>query len=242
MASKNKINNINQSESMNGLNIKESNHHNTYPTNNKYYLFQKIKHTVLWTNKLDYYANAVPFGSFCFAITFILYGFYECKVHQDEDLILYTTILLFGGLGQVTAGIFEYVKSRTYPCALYFTYGLYCFSFFYLKYNYETDKDKYFVFYASWSFLSLPICISSIKTNIFLIIQTFASTLYFISKCIGFSRDIDPMKETVAGIFGLIAGFSSLYISFGQLLNEHYGFPIFPAIPLLSFCIRYYSR
>ena len=234
--------NENLEDTMKKLNIKQSqNRDNTENDNgneneNENIILKKIEHSQLIVNQLDYYANSIPLGSFCFAITFILYGFHECKIHKQDDSILYTTILLFGGIGQITTGIFEYIKSRTFPCALYFIYGLYCLSFFLAKYSEHKIFNEYNqrIFYGSWAFLIFPIYIGSFKTNIFLSIQILSTIIFFIVKCIGVCFDISALKEIVAGILELVAGFSSLYICFGQILNEHYNFQLFPAVPFMK--------
>jgi len=99
---------------------------------NKLYkdLLNKIKNEPIIVNRLDYYPNSIPLGSFCFAVSFILYGFYETKIQKNEDNFLYIVIFFFGGIGQITAGIFESIKARTYPALLYIIYGLYFLSFF----------------------------------------------------------------------------------------------------------------
>ena len=91
---------------------------------------RKIKASPVIANRLDYYPNSIPLGSFCFGVSFVLFGFYECKIHKEKDNLLYIVILLFGCIGQLTAGIFEFIKSRVYPATLYITYGLYCLSFY----------------------------------------------------------------------------------------------------------------
>ena len=206
------------------------------PENKMDNLLTKMKHSVLIAYKLDYYGNSIPLGSFCYAISFILYGFYECKIHKQEDSLLYTTILLFGGVGQITAGIFEYIKSRTFPCALYFLFGLYFLSFFVGKYYENTIfNEKYQrIFYGSWACLSFPLYLASFKTNIFLSIQMLAVVGFFIIKCIGVCFDIKGLTGIASGILELVSGFSSLYICFGQILNQHYRFQLFPAIPFMK--------
>ena len=89
-------------------------------------LFEKLGREMLVCNRLDFYGNSVILGSFCFAIKFIVYGFYRCKVYKVNDTFLWAVVLLFGGIGQVTAGFLEYIKGRTYPTALYLTVGFYC--------------------------------------------------------------------------------------------------------------------
>ena len=96
---------------------------------------------------MDYYANPSPLGSLCFALAFIIYGFYRCKVYRINDTFLQSGILLlFGGIGQCTAGFLEWCKGRSFPIALYLIYGFYCLSHyalyiiprrFYIKQNFS---------------------------------------------------------------------------------------------------------
>ena len=64
---------------------------------NKLYkdLLNKIKNEPIIVNRLDYYPNSIPLGSFCFAVSFILYGFYETKIQKNEDNFLYIVIFFF---------------------------------------------------------------------------------------------------------------------------------------------------
>jgi succinate-acetate transporter protein len=119
----NNIKNISEKseeESQSEVNVNKLNQN----SENKLYkdLLNKIQNSPVIVNRLDYYPNSIPLGSFCFAVSFILYGFYESKVHASEDNFLYVVIFLFGGIGQLTAGIFEFIKSRTFPATLYITY------------------------------------------------------------------------------------------------------------------------
>ena len=221
-------------ESKNGLNTDENKQENS--ENKVDYILSKLQHTNLVVNQLDYYANSIPLGSFCFAISFILNGLFECQIHKKDDQLLYLVIFMFGGVGQITSGVLEYIKSRTFPSSLYLTYGLYFLSYFFAKLSGDiifTDKNQA-IFYGSWACLSFPIYIGSFKTNIFLSIQNLATIGFFVIKCIGVSYNINALKEIVSGILELVAGFSSLYICFGQILNEHYKFQLFPAIPFMK--------
>ena len=232
----NKVEEINDNikESKNRLNIDENKQKNS--ENKTDYILSKLQHTNLVVNQLDYYANSIPLGSFCFAISFILNGLFECHIHKKDDQLLYLVIFMFGGVGQITTGVLEYIKLRTFPSALYLTYGLYFLSYFFAKLSEDeifTDKNQA-IFYGSWACLSFPIYIGSFKTNIFLSIQNLATIGFFVIKCIGVSYSINALKEIVAGILELVAGFSSLYICFGQILNEHFRFQLFPSIPFMK--------
>ncbi len=205
------------------------------PQDSKLYrdFLNKIKTTPPIINRLDYYPNTIPLGSFCFAVSFILYGFHDTKVHKSDDNFLYIILFLFGGIGQLTSGIFEFIKSRTYVATLYITYSLYFLSFFLGNKNtayFSEDAQK--VFFGSWAFLGAPLILYSLKINIFYLIQNIATVAFFIIKCIGVCKDNGDLKGIVSGIFELIAGFCSLYICYGQILNEHFKTKILPSIPL----------
>ena len=197
-------------------------------------LLYKINNYALLVNKLDYYGNSIPLGAFCYAISFILYGFLECKVHKKEDRFLYLIILLFGGFGQLIAGILEYIKGRTFTSNLYLIFGIYFICFYYVKYyNKEIfTSDCRGIFFATWAIIVFPIFIGSSRTNVWYLIQTFVSCGFFVVRCIGEWIDVTALKEVVSGVLELITGFISLYICFYQLINETFRFQVFPAFPL----------
>lgn len=195
-------------------------------------LLNKLQTTPLIVNRLDYYGNSIPLGSFCFAISFILYGFYESEILDKPDSFTFSVLLLFGGIGQITAGVFEYIKSRTFPTIVYLVYGLFFISFFLFKY-YEGDfLNCNEIFYGTWAGLSFPVLIGSFQTNVMYILQNLSVFGFFVVRCIGECKDIDILNKKVSGILELVTGFSSLYLCFSQVLNEHFRRVILPAFPV----------
>ena len=206
----------------------------------------KFGSEVLRWHQMDYYANAIPLGSFCFALAFIIYGFYRCKVYTVNDTFLWSVILLFGGIGQCTAGFLEFCKGRGFPSALYLTYGFYCLSHYALYiipswfninsntsmlYNYS--ENSLCCFYSAWVILSFGILIGSIRTNLLFILQCLAAFIFFLLRAIGEGRGSLGTKRHAAGIFQAIAGFFSLLVCFSQLLNnETFYRPVFPTCPM----------
>lgn len=208
-------------------------------------LTNKMGYSLIIVNRLDYYGNVIPLGAFCNAISFILYGFHRCHVFYNKDTFLWGVILLFGGLGQVTTGILESIKGRLFTSILYSLYGLYCFSHYFLylmpmkfsQYNIfeiNFDDDSLCGFYAAWMFISLPITIASIKTNLFYVLQCLATTAFFVLRCFGEGFLKYGLMRQSAGILQAIAGFISLYICINQLINETFGCQLLPAINLIN--------
>ena len=158
-------------------------------------------------------------------------------MNKEKDDFLYYILFLFGGIGQIISGIFEYFKGRTFPANLYLLYGIYFFSIYYFYY-YDTgnplilDDDIKPFFYVSWAVLSFPIFIGSIQSNLFFILQTFFAFAFFIVRCIGEYKNSSKLNELVSGILELVTGFISLYICVSQITNEALKFRAIPTVPM----------
>ena len=208
-------------------------------------LFLKMKREYITCNRLDFYGNAIPLGSFCYAIAFIIYGFYRCKVYKVNDTFLWAVILIFGGVGQVTAGLLEFCKGRGFPTALYLTYGFYCLShyayytiprWFYINHNmsmlYNFTEDSICAFYSGWVVLSFGILLGSVRTNCLYIIQCLTAFAFFLLRAVGEGCGSLGTKRHAAGILQAISGFFSLLLCFSQIINnETFYSPCFPTCP-----------
>ena len=204
-------------------------------------LTQKMGYSLLIVNRLDYYGNSIPLGAFCNAVAFILYGFHRCTIFNSKDTFLWGIILLFGGLGQVTAGFLEFLKGRTFTTMVYIAYGFYCFAHYFLyimplqfgKFNIfgiNYDEASLCAFYGAWMIISLPITIASIRINLFYVLQCLATTAFFVLRCFGEGFLRYGLMRQSAGIIESIAGFISLYICINQLINEAFTYQLLPAI------------
>lgn len=205
-------------------------------------LIEKFGYTALIVNRLDYYGNGIPIGAFCNAIAFILYGFHRCKVYSNNDSFLWAVILLFGGIGQITAGFFEFIKSRAFTASIYLTYGFYCLTH-YVSYILPLKLGEYYVygiwqehsalscFYGAWLVLSVPILVASLRTNVFYLIQSIATSAFFLIRCIGEGAEVYSLNRHTSGILEVIAGFASLYIFLNQLINEQFRKQFLPSLP-----------
>ena len=211
-------------------------------------LIEKFGTEALTWNQMNYYANAIPLGSFCYAIAFIIYGFYRCKVYRVNDTFLWSVILLFGGIGQCTAGFLEWCRGRTFPSALYLTYGFYCLShyayyiipqWFVINNNltmiYNYSEGSICAFYSAFVVLSFAILLASMRTNCLYIYQCMAAFVFFLLRAIGEGAGSLGTKRNAAGILQTISGFFSLLVCISQLINnETYERHFFPSCPMSS--------
>ena len=209
-------------------------------------LFAKFGRDPWIFNRLDFYGNSIILGAICNALAFIIYGFYRCKVYRVNDTFLWSVILLFGGLGQITAGFLEYCKGRSFPCTLYLCLGFYCLSHyayyvipphFDINNNtsmyYTYDIKSMAAFYAGWTFIAFALLLGSVRSNLLYILQIATCFAFFLLRAIGEGSNSLGTKRNAAGILQVISGFLSLLIGFSQILNNETCYRMcFPTCPM----------
>ena len=212
-------------------------------------LFNKMGREYITCRRVDTFGNAIPLGSFCYAIAFIIYGFYRCKIYRVNDTFLWSIILLFGGIGQCTAGFLEYCRGRSFPSALYLSFGFYCLSHYAwytipswfdlnenrsLLYNYS--ENSICAFYSAWLVIVFGLCLASARTNVLYILQCLTAFVFFLLRAIGEGMGSLGCKRNAAGILQAISGFFSLLICMSQILNnETFYRGVFPTCPLSQY-------
>ena len=201
-------------------------------------LLYKLERTPIFVNRLDYFGNSIPIGAFCNAIAFIIWGFQTCEV-LDNEPFLYGLIIIFGGLGQITAGLLEYLKIRSYSALLYLTLGFFCFSYFLIgTKNFQItninlgDHEEMAFFFGAWFIIILPLVVASIKINVFFLVHTASTCFFFFFRWVGEVCEKKNLIKYPSAIFQLIAGFISLYIFAYQLIDEEIKSELLPTIAL----------
>ena len=209
-------------------------------------LFNKFGNGAWIFNRLDFYGNSIILGAICNALAFIIYGFYRTRLYKVNDTFLWSVILLFGGLGQITAGFLEYCKGRTFPCTLYLCLGFYCLTHYayfvipsHLELNYFTDMyytyddNSMAAFYAGWCFIAFALVIGSVRSNLLYILQVLTCFAFFLLRAIGEGCGSRPTKFHAAGILEVISGFFSLFVGISQILNNETCYRMcFPTCPM----------
>ena len=227
------------------MTTQEETSNNSKNINNIQQILYKLERSLLIVNRIDYFGNAIPTGAFCNAITFIIVGFYRCHALNNLKIdFMKGIILIFGGIGQITAGLLEFLKARSYSALLYLTLGFYCIStlladdfnkhitrnnLFGVR---EADSREITLYLWAWFLIMVPLIIGSFKVNIFFLIQTGSTFLYFLFRWVGEVSDKEELTNYTSGVFQLIAGFVSLYIFAYQIIDEELKTQILPCIAL----------
>ena len=165
---------------------------------------------VLTWNQLDYYANAIPLGSFSYALAFIIYG----GRHFPTALYL----------------------SYGFYCLSHYAFYIIP-EWFVLNQNqsmlYNFGENSICCFYSAWVVLSFGILMASVRTNLLFILQCLTAFGFFLLRAIGEGCGSLATKRNAAGILQAISGFFSLLICMSQLINnEGLHRPCFPTCPM----------
>jgi succinate-acetate transporter protein len=186
----------------------------------------------------DNYANSIPIGAFGFGMTFLVFGFHLANLYPFDAVVL-TQLLIFGGIGQITTGFMEFIKGRTFTASFYFIFGMYSITTFGLyffdpfKLVADKSKDDMAAYYLLWIIIAFGFIFCSFKSNLMFTINIGLLVIMFLLECIGESQKSSKTIKA-GGIFGIMAGFVSLYIGFGQLANESFNKKIFPMFPYIN--------
>ena len=194
-------------------------------------IYKELEYTILRTKIVNKYGNSIPIGAFCNAMAFICFGLYKCRLLSDENTNVWSIMVLFGGLGQITAGFMELIKGREFPTFLYLIYGIYCST----HYSLRVIVDRFgeydlCIFFMGFFILNIPLIIYSVKINLIYLLQTICVSLYFLSVSIGEAINEYILIEQVGGGFQILSGFLSFYIFFSQTVNStlYYNIKTFP--------------
>ena len=194
-------------------------------------IYKELEYTILRTKIVNKYGNSIPIGAFCNAMAFIIFGLYKCRLLSDENTNVWSIMVLFGGLGQITAGFMELTKGREFPTYLYLIYGIYCST----HYSLRVVVDRFgeydlCIFFMGFFILSIPLIIYSVRINLIYLLQTISVSLYFLSVSVGEAINEYILIEQVGGSFQILSGFLSFYIFFSQCVNStfYYNLRTFP--------------
>lgn len=176
--------------------------------------------------------NSIPLGSMSNCIVFITFGLFQIRVYVEEDTLLWSSFFVFGAIGQLTSSLLEFFNKRKFPFFFYLINGMFCLFYYILRITIDKyGKYDLCVLFACFSVIMIPIILTSIKINLFFLIQSFFLFLFFFFMCIGEGIKNFVIVEKVSGFFQLMEGITSLYIFLSQALNDFYGFQKFPTFP-----------
>lgn len=187
--------------------------------------------------QVDTTSNPAPLGLLGFGMTTVLLNIHNAGVTPLDSMIIGMGIFI-GGLAQVFAGIMEWKKGNTFGTTAFTAYGLFwmslvaiwCLPDIFSK-AIAPNLVAMGFYLTMWGIFTSVMFIGTLKLNRGLQVVFLSLTILFFLLAL---RDFTGSKVigTIAGIEGVLCGFSAIYLSMAQVLNEVYGKVVLPIGPI----------
>lgn len=182
----------------------------------------------------DSTGNPAPLGLLGFGMTTVLLNLHNAGLYELNSMIIGMGIFV-GGIAQVIAGILEWKKNNTFGATAFTAYGSFWISLVAIWLlprtsmgaGLKSDEVAMGWYLLMWGIFTAYMFIGTLKLNRAL--QTVFGSLIvlFLLLSLGDFTGIKEIK-VIAGIEGIFCGFSAIYTSAAQTLNEVYGKTMLP--------------
>ncbi len=180
----------------------------------------------------DTTANPAPLGLLGFGMTTVLLNIHNIGLFGLDTMILGMGIF-YGGMAQIIAGIMEWRKRNTFGTVAFTSYGLFWLSLVALLvmpnlgWGAAPSKGAMAAYLFMWGLFTGIMFIGTLKLSRALQFVFASLTLLFWLLALGDALDNVGVTK-LAGVVGIICGFSACYTGLGQVLNELYGRSVLP--------------
>ena len=179
-------------------------------------------------------ADPGPLGLAAFAMTtFFLSSVNAGWLPKSVEAVVLGLALFYGGIAQVLAGMWEFVKGNTFGAVAFTSYGAFWLSFWYLVAHVKLDapagdaaKGVGF-FLLGWTIFTVYMLICSLRTSGVLVAVFGFLSATFLALTLGELAGASGWT-TVGGYLGLITALVAWYGSMAGVLNS---FPSRVAMP-----------
>jgi succinate-acetate transporter protein len=184
-------------------------------------------------------ADPGPLGLAAFAgTTFVLSLFNAGLVGNVKlEAVVLPLALLYGGIAQVLAGMWEFRKNNTFGAVAFTSFGAFWISFFYyVRYVAPTlpPADAHTatgIFLLMWTIFTAYMTLAAIKTNAVLI-AVFASLLVTFALLTLGAFNASTGLTHAGGFLGLVVAALAWYGSAAAVVNPTWGRVVLPLFPV----------
>jgi succinate-acetate transporter protein len=183
-------------------------------------------------------ADPGPLGLAAFALTtFVLSVVNAGLIPAAVGGIFLGLALFYGGIVQVFAGMWEFVKGNTFGALAFSSYGAFWMSLWYFRANVdlsaqapEDAKKALGVFLLGWTIFTLYMLVCTLRLNGMLIAVFGVLTLTFIALALGDLMN-QPNFTKVGGYLGILTAALAWYGSFAGVINASWKRVVLPVFP-----------
>jgi len=181
-------------------------------------------------------ADPGPLGLAAFALTtFILSSANAGFISSKAEAAVFGVALFYGGLTQLAAGMWEFLKGNVFGATAFSSYGGFWLSFWYLVTYTAEDMgdDKHVgvgIFLLAWTIFTVYMWFASTQVSNALVITFSAVLIAFILLTLGALLEQTGLTK-VGGYIGLVAAVAAWYTSAAGILSTTFGRVVIPTGP-----------
>ena len=176
-------------------------------------------------------ADPGPLGLAAFAMTtFCLSTFNANLWHAGGAAAALSLAIFYGGIVQIFAGMWEFVRKNTFAALAFSSYGAFWLSLWYLL-NHAPGTDTVAIFLLSWTIFTLYMTIASAKTTSAILTVFVLLLITFIFLTIGAWGAGHTGMTKIGGWVGIATALAAWYTSAAGVVNETHKRVVLPVGP-----------
>jgi succinate-acetate transporter protein len=182
-------------------------------------------------------ADPVPVGLAGFGLTTFMLSLIEAGIIDKSALpVVLGSALAYGGLLQLLAGMWAFVRNNTFAAVALGSYGAFWISFWALNVFYmdriptHEQNAALGLFLISWGIFSFYMWIVSFRVNLAVMLVFLTLWPAYVLIGIGTASDATTVVH-IGGIFGIATAVLAWYVSFADTLHATVGRRLLPLVP-----------
>lgn len=184
-------------------------------------------------------ADPGPLGLAAFALTTFVLSTFNAKLIDNSALeaVVLPLALFYGGLGQLLAGMWEFVKANTFGALAFTSYGAFWLSFAaYVRYvapglppaDAHTATGVYLL---GWTVFTFYMTLASARVSVAILAVFVALSITFLLLTVGAFGPYSGWTQA-GGYCGLATAALAWYASSAGVTNATWGRTVLPVVPL----------
>jgi succinate-acetate transporter protein len=183
-------------------------------------------------------ADPAPLGLAAFAVTLMVFSMFNAGLLDSSGLpVLLGLALMYGGIVQLLAGMWEFRRGNTFGAVAFGTNGAFWLSYWALEQFFAgripgTELGSAVaLFYISWAIVTALLWVASTQTTAVVSLMLFLLTLTYLLLGIGDAGSHGEIVK-IAGWLGLASAAVGLYGVLASVINSTVERTLLPLIPL----------
>jgi succinate-acetate transporter protein len=180
-------------------------------------------------------ADPGPLGLGAFALTTFLLSMFNAELVRGAGVpIVFGVALMYGGIAQILAGMWEFRSGNTFGATAFTSYGAFWLSYWALVHFYLGDLVKadaagkaIGLYLIAWGIFSLYMFIATFRINMGLVVVFGLLVITFFLLGIGQAGDHADIHKW-GGYVGLATAAAAWYCSFAGVLSSTFGRSVLP--------------